>query len=555
MIERPELIVLNRATGAISRQRDSWVSGKPFRIKETYYTASAVQTANDRTEYGLVDASLNLLPGTASKFVNDIRGGEILYFDIPQSFDEAVLYQGSRRIGTVNSTAMLDGEGVAYYFVQKEKHRILYRGTTPLLMLKGYWSKLVDITEEGIYFVAPTRYGSGLYRYQNGEVVRVSKGDNILDARVINGSFFVAECVEADGYAYRLARFDTPADETPPEIIYPFENRQPKVFETPLQTLPERSTYGEIRDMHFNMLYPYIYISSKEEDSYVSLQALFSDPLYTNTLTLGYQLENNDSTFSLAYANDRYWLGFGFGVYGIDSYEERPEWARDYGGYAYITAPLYRAGRTDLRLNLYGYMDDEIKERNPLIASLEYAYTEDYGLGMKAAHSWSASLYGKDDRDESIYGGKAAMGHNLGWESYLSLDAQITTSTFVGSKLTGDRTLYEDSTDFFLIGQDRTYYAQTISQVGIGLEKVIYVNGYFLYFPISLRRESLFARYDRVRLEGRSGQKLFIDQSIIGMNFDWLLLHKLPLVSSLMYVTNSDSSEDYQVIFDIGYKF
>jgi hypothetical protein len=284
------------------------------------------------------------------------------------------------------------------------------------------------------------------------------------------------------------------------------------------------------------------------------LSAEFSDPLYFNSLTAGLYNDGNRSVTSLAYRNDRYFVSFGLGGYKIDE-KARPETSRDYGASAFVELPLYQKGRDALRLRLSGYMDDEEKEKNPKILALNHTYAEHYGLGMQYTLLSDLSLYGKEERDDRIYGVRYGVTGHLFWESYLTLDGQYSKSLQSGVELSNVENLYGDITDFSLIGLEYTYHANRISKIGIGLEKVMYLNHYFLYFPVSLRRESLFFRYDNVELEGLSGSTLAIDQTIIGMNFDFLFIHKLPFAASLKYVKNSESNNEYALFFDIGYRF
>ena len=164
-------------------------------------------------------------------------------------------------------------------------------------------------------------------------------------------------------------------------------------------------------------------------------------------------------------------------------------------------------------------------------------------------------LYGKEDREEKIYGGQYRFGYDLGWESYLSLEGQYTKSREYGAKLTSDYDVYEDVTDIRLLGLDYTYYANRISKIGVGLEKVINMSHYFLYFPLSVRREALFMHYNSVELEGLSGNTMTIDETVYGIDFDFLFIHKLPFRASLKYVKNSESANENQIFFDIGYRF
>lgn len=552
-VSPPELFTLRRRDGAMTSRSGSWGIGKPFDVGGRIYTATNTYTAYNRIEYGLYDETMEPMEESLSRFVMDQKGRSSLYFDLQDSFDEPALYKDGRFIGRVNSTALMDDEEHAYYFLQEGKRRTLYRDKTPLFTMDGYWARLADIQGGSVYFVAGTRHGASLFAYEAGRVWRVSDADNIVDARMINTSQFLAETLEGDGYHYRLGRIK-PEREMPINVVYPFEyHREVDFFDYRQRSLGEQETYGELSWMEYTLLYPYYQFRSEENDI-LMLNAQFSDPLFFNTLSAGLYYDINTTITSLDYSNDRYRVGFGFGGYRITE-DDRPENSRDYGAYAYVDMPIYREGRGALNLMLAGYQDDEDEEKNPLILSLQHSYAEHYGFAMNYDLLSDMMLYGKHDREERVYGGHYAFGYGLGWESYVSLEGQYTKSLENGAKLTSGYDVYEDVTDIRLLGLDYTYYANRISKVGVGLEKVINIAHYFLYVPLSIRRESLFMRYNSVELEGLSRRTMTIEETVYGMNFDFLFIHKLPFIASLKYVKNSESANEYQIFFDIGYSF
>ncbi len=552
-VSRPVLHTLRRKDGALEERSGSWGLGKPFEIGGRIYTATNAYTSYDRIEFALFDEGLDPLRGTRSHYVMEQGPGMLLYFDMENSFDEPALYKNGRYLGKANSSAVTDGAGRVYYFVQEGKKRTLYRDTDPLFTMEGYWAKPVDVVGGSVYFIASTRYGASLFAYEGGKVWRVIRADNIVDARMINTSQFLAETLEADGYHYRLGRVD-PALDMPINVVYPFEyRRETEFFDYRLKPMGKPETYGELAWMEYTMLYPYYQFNSEGNDLLI-LSAELSDPLYFNSVTAGLYYDINSTVYRLGYRNDRYRIAFGFGGYKIEE-DDRPENSRDYGAYAFAELPLYQQGRGSLSLEAMGYQDDEIEDKNPLILRLRHTYAEQYGMAMDYNFLSDFALYGKSDRDERIYGGAYRFGYDLGWESFVSLDGKYTKSSEYGVRLSSDLDVYEDVTDFRLLGLDYSYRANRISKLGVGLEKVINIGHYFLYFPLSVRRESLFMRYESVELEGLSGRTMTINETVYGMNFDFLFIHKLPFMASLKYVKNSESENDYQIFFDIGYRF
>jgi len=169
----PELVTYRKADGKVTRRSGSYIAGKTVPLPSGgIATQGSAYTSPWRIYAGLYDEDAMIVDGTRSKVVEGyLHDGTPVYFDVPRSFDQPQLYVGDSFYARVNSSVFIDDSDNLYYFVQGgNKERTLYRNRTPLFTLKGYYGHVVGVDSRGgVYFIANTRYGSGLFRYVPGE--------------------------------------------------------------------------------------------------------------------------------------------------------------------------------------------------------------------------------------------------------------------------------------------------------------------------------------------------------------------------------------------------
>ena len=104
-----------------------------------------------------------------------------------------------------------------------------------------------------------------------------------------------------------------------------------------------------------------------------------------------------------------------------------------------------------------------------------------------------------------------------------------------------------------------TGYVKSATKVGASLQSVFNLSAYFFTFPLSLRRESVFASYNYYALETfvSSDDIIDVNEAQLGMTFDTLWFNALPVPVSLVYIynDNSDIADENSFKFSLGLIF
>ncbi len=190
----------------IEVESGSFKKGKLFKIDNRYYTQATMQISPSKIKFGLFDKDGVIKRGTESKVIQGfLEDGKVVYFNVSKSFDIPHIYVNNRFFDTANSSIFINGNDI-YYFKQKGEVRTLYKNKKPIFSYRGYYGFVADIQDNSIYFIAPTKNGSGIYIYNNGLIKRAISGDNIIDFKLINGNRAVINTIEDRGYIYKIAK-------------------------------------------------------------------------------------------------------------------------------------------------------------------------------------------------------------------------------------------------------------------------------------------------------------------------------------------------------------
>jgi hypothetical protein len=289
--ENPELIVYNKKDTAISRKKGGWIMGKVVKTKGEYAVQGSAYTSPWRIHIGLYDEGAFIFNDTKGKVVEGyLSDGTMVYFDIKSSFDQPQLYVGDKHYAQVNSSVYIDGDDL-YYFVQKDKIRTLYKNRTPLFSINGYYSYVSGIDSKGgVYFIANTEHGSGLYRFYEGRFSRASRADTIFDARLIDDEHALVAAMGSDAYLYEKISLEN-INEAPYEVVL-FAEKQPyyKAAEPSVQyaDIPEidlDEPYYSMLAMNYSATT--LSLGNDMDAGFIySIDIRFADPLNQNELSL-----------------------------------------------------------------------------------------------------------------------------------------------------------------------------------------------------------------------------------------------------------------------------
>ena len=581
----PELVVYNKADGEVTKDKKSFAAGKVVKIEDGSYTTQAsFNTSPWRIYQGLFDEDAIITDGTRSKIIEGyLSDGSEVYFDVPGSYDQPQLYVGDEFYAQINSSVRIDKDDNLYYFVQgEEKNRTLYKNKQPLVTIQGYYSYVSGVDSVGaVYFIANTANGSGLFRYSDGELSRAHDSDTIIDARLIDDDSALAAVMGSDSFSYKRIEL-TQIDEQPFEVKLFVEDEayyrkadvkliaDADAREVPAIDLGD--DYYSFLDMHYSGTN--VAFGKDTEAGFVyNISVVFADPLGQNALS-GFVLRNSDeySLAGLRYANRQYFLQYEVTAYDIidrpDDYVPSAKDNREYGLIADAYIPFLSVGYNTATLRGSYYEDYESNSRKPLTASLDLLHGEQYGVSMFPNYLLYAAPYIAEDRGDHINGGEAAYIHDLSNEFYIDLSAQYSESDAVnnvderGVKLVRSQSakiLDSDPSTVVMPGLKNTGYLKSIAKASVALKKVLNFSVYSFRYPLSIRREAVFLRYNYYEIEPFSmlGNKIDVNEVVAGITFDTFLLHRIPVPVSLEYIYNDNDiiAEKNSFLIKFGLEF
>jgi len=570
---KPELIIIDKQSKKVTKNRDSWMSGKIIKAPNNrYYTQGSRHTSVTKIEQGLFDNNAFIKKGTAGKMIQGyLRDGREVYFDVAASYVNAQLYVGNKFYTVVHSSVIIDEHDNLYYFKQKGKTRTLYKNKRPLFSYKGFYGIISDVDSKGnVYFIANSKFGSTLYRYTNGKVNRVSAADNIIEARLLNDKTLLIAAISVKDYYYVLAKV-VKLDATPFETKLFFEDK--KYYNRTLEDvnssgISSRESYNSLLDMHYSgsdltLLY--------DKALYGLFNVKFSDPLTQNALNLFLSRDDTNITIAgITYANARYRLQYSFSAYGVVDKHHRDD-TRTGGVIAQASLPVYQAGYYKASLNASYYQDYDTLSREPLTFFLNLNRTEHYGTAMFLNALYDINLYGVKEREDTIVGSIFRYKHSLPLEFYIGAGAKYSVSNAAidtadaysktrGVKVSGIGFISSDDISTInLPTTQHTFYLKSAGYFETELKKTLNFSAYYFTFPLSLQREAVTLKYRHYELEDFNKLREKVNEYMFGIRFDLVLLNSLaPLPLSLNYYYNDNKNitkDTNQLKMFIGFAF
>ena len=373
----------------------------------------------------LYDSKGRVLKQSRSKIVQAVLSdGRFAYFDVSKSFDQPALYIGDDFYDHVNSSVFVDDDDNIYYFKQDGKKRTLYKNKMPIFSLQSWFGFVVDVKDDGIVFIANSKNGSSLYLY-NGEFFRLSAGDDIVDAKLLDAGNVLLATITGDGYNYIKTKIDKTKQE-PYERTFFFESRKDFNFKysEPKQILNHKP-YESYKNLQYSALSHALVVDKDNID--FSVSAKFADPLGQNSANVFISRFDEETLAGVGYKNSVYRLSYGADVYGVLEKDENIS-SRDFGANLFMNCPLYKSGYQSADLDLNYHIDHDRDEREPLSLSLNFKDVKSYGKSMYANSKHSASLFGVKERDDFIAGASYDFFHDLSYEFYVGAGLKYSYS-------------------------------------------------------------------------------------------------------------------------------
>ena len=557
LVNKKQLNIYDIDTNRVQIVDTKLKNGKIFKIDNKLYSKGSDFISSTQYKFGLFDKDNYPLKSTIGKSIEDIHNNHIAYVDIKSSFLTSKLFIDDRYYSKVNSSALFDKNGDIYYFKQIKDKRVLYKNKTKLYSFKGYYSKLIDIVDNvdnSVYFIANSKNGATIYRYEDGNIYRLNSSDNIINGKIIDKNNALVVSVTKDGYDVQKIRLDQDLDSS--IAIYDIDIENNFEFNRDIKSDIQGDRYNELKELEFSSLYPSYTYDSQKGSSYL-LNAIFIDPIMFNMLNLYIYKDQDDRIEGLNYINERY-IPFNISLNHQDTKDNTKQ--REVYGSAKIYAPIYQKGRDRLDINLKKYYDQDNTDKEPTLLSLDYTTKQNFPLEFDPYLDSDLGVVIKEDRGDITFGVSYMLTKHIYNEFYISTDLKYIKSDTDnlkddrGVKVISDILDKEvDSSDLYVEGIDYDFYVKDISKVSLGLSKTLYFNHYFSTFPISLRRESIFTSYSYFRSD--SIKQRFFSESILGVKLDLLVVHKFSLPLSIKLIKNELSKDDYKFTITAGVEF
>lgn len=583
---KPKLLTIDTKTNKINR-RSTKLSfnsrGKVFKINNTWYSQASgtIETQDGlQTVQGLYDESMQLKQDSFGEYVLDFYGRKKLSLNIKDSMLEPTLYLNNKPYDTAHSKALFDEQGHIYYFKQQKQQRTLYKNKKPIFSFNGFYSKLADIKNGVVYFIANTDYGSSLFKYENNKIYRISPFDNIIDAKIINSEQAVISAVYSEGYYLSKVAIQNPKASMPPTYNYDVEtiDIELKLKETNRSVSTE--SYNSFKNLKFNYFLPTIANietqsstgNTKTHLTY-SLDFGFSDPLGWNQLNLYYFRDTfEDDSFNFIYLYSRYRLQFGLGYdyskLNISNSNNQIISSVDRNTFdIYLLYPYYISPRwkhsVQLTHSIETAYNSDTSDYSTVSMNGSYAYSTGH-LSLQPNEYFNYQLgYRYYENADQLYRSDASYSRNIGYEFYPSINLSYAKSTsnrlnFFTSQL--ELSEIEDVQSYSI--SEVSLYSE-IFKVNVELIKGFITELYTNKIPLGLTRLSplvgasffSFSHYGYLSEQEILQPYTKLSEMYYGLEVELLLAHAFPLKLKLIQASNTVHSQDSQLFVNLSTHF
>ena len=546
-VSEPQLLRVGYENYDVQKISGSWLRGKVFEIDNHYYTQSAHHTSPTMIEQGLFDNEARLYGLSGSKVMQIFLDNKALYFDTNSSFLEPQLYLGDAFYAQVNSSVISDTQGNIYYFKQKGKTRTLYKNKTKLFSYQGFYGIVSDVDTQGrVYFVANSKLGSSLYRYDGTKIEEVLEADDVVEARLLDDEHVFVATIGSDAYHYQIAPLAC-RDAAPYETKLFFEEKDyykkyAQREDTQALRVDTNESYTPLFDMHYHGTE--FGIGFVNEVTTALLNVKFADPLAQNSAQIFFQRDEYGINLGgIGYANSESLVSYEVQLY--KTLNDNTLYAvNDSGIAARASLPYYQAGYYYGDVSLSYYEDYIAQTRRPLTLDVRFGAQKHFGISRFANYQHNLNLYGVQERDYKIYGGKYTFSHHLGKEFYGGVKAKYSYSSASrygdakGVKISSgysfsdmyDSSVLQMPTLNGIAYLKKGYYAEA------NLYKTLNFSKYYFTFPLSLQREALYTKYRHYGLTGFSGRLYKANEFTLGTIFDTVVLNDVVLPLYFEYI-------------------
>lgn len=571
-VQTPEMIIYDRATKQISREKLDLPLGKAFKTDGLWKSAAPIQHDLRHIEYSLYGEGLALDPNFRGQIVTDQRANKTVALDASNSWLDPQLLVNGSFYDVAHSSAVLDSAGNVYYFRQNGEERILYKNREPQFKYKGFYGKPMEVGLKGeIFFIANTPYGSSLYQFKNNEISRVLSSDTITEARQIGESEFLVVEVTDKGFDLKIAarsdqaQLPTIYDYGLPQLNFVAE-RAVSQEEVESQT----RSYNGLTSMRWSAVDLFTTFSS--QGLRTSVDARFTDPLEWHLFGLGYDYYATDEDdVRVAYSYTRYIPKI------LTAYEyrrrldisDRPYFENR--AYLGLGIPLLKWRRWSMELTeLATYQTEDYRfipryETWGLISLLSLGYSQSPSLGM---FPWREFLLTYKNNLESLPNrwtretdtSLVTINGTYGLIDQLyvrtKLAAAWSNRREVGVEYMPSTSLGDTRIDRY-VGEE-IFFGKEIQQARVEITKVLNLGAYSTRWPISLRRLAPVIGGQVIQLDRKYNipheDKIY--EWGYGADIELLMAHKAPvIIRNFLGFDSLRKEPEYSASLRTGFSF
>jgi len=527
-------------------KRGSFKSGKPFRVDGKYYTKSVTYTSSKEIKHGLFDENGDIKEETKGRAVEGfLPDGKVVYFDILKSIDTPHIYIDGKFYDTANSSVFIDKSGNLYYFKQKGIEKTLYKNRKALFSYRGYYGFVVDVKKDNIYFIAPTKNGSGVYMFDGKGIKRAILGDNIIDFKLINSKEALINTINHNGYEYKIAKV-APISSKIPEVK---EIKFKKSIKIDRDLKLDSKEYNPITNLKYSSFNQFFGFDSDSE-LFFNLNLNFIDPTTYNSSTLTLFRDNTKIVGGVGYQNSKNILEFDGAVYGAD-YDNGEN---SFGYRLNLELPLAKRGYYGANLGL-SYTKEYDSLQRPASLYLNLIDSRTFGISKYPSSLNSLNIFIADDRDNFLYGFDYTKFHQFGDQNFVGFNLKSINGTKLnpkrakGVKLDSSiDSLSQNPIEVEVLNLDRNFYVKSLTSFEIGLYKSFDTPLYYFSFPLSLKRTTLYSKYRRFNLKN-------FTQTTLGLESDIVFFNNFTLPIKFEYINTPYSSDDYMLRAVVGIEY
>ena len=585
----PSLVILDKETQTISVNEKDLPLGKIFLIDGIYYSASTNKTSTTLQKFTLFKDGYKPLKKYLSQYVMDLSPTKVLSLDTQQSLDQIRLLVNNKFYDNVHSSSIMNHKGSIYYFKNKGHKRILYKNKIPIWSYQGYYGFPVEADQEGVYFIAATKYGSSLFLHSKGSTYRLSESDTIIAARKINKTNFLISEVTSKNYEYKIIK-TTKTKEIPYLYKYAFKKKKINAQQVELKD-HSPSRYYSLNNLKFqNLSFLIGLASSKLNQLKIDTTLSFADSLNYSKFILHSSIDKKRNLFSLDYSNEKYRSSFQIipvyekGILSLKSNEETidtfeylnflkekdiyEKWFIDesillkkqeipYQSRAIsfnINHPIYDTKRWNVSfLKKISLGQKRFNNNTEWINYLNYFGNLNFAYSKKYSQSFSENkkiklrvLYDviHIQNDESNYRTYLTSGANFFFSKSLGKEIYITTSGSIRRGLWSQKPRRIFTTESENVIFNFHSFKQTVrnfNRISFSIQKAINQSLYPIYIPLALSRWAPFTGLSLVSFEDTELLEKdyhYLLNAYLGWDFELMANYKAPahLSFSLGYI-------------------